>query len=436
MNSFVGIRREDKNRWERRVPLVPVDVARLKGDKGVACMVQPSTIRVFSDDEFLKSGARVEEDLSACRVVLGIKEFPVSFLDKGRTYLFFSHTVKGQKHNMGMLKRMMELGCDLMDYELITDSSGRRLIFFGRHAGLAGMIDTLWAVGKRLATNEGLVTPFLDLEPAWSYPDLQAAKEAVSQVGRRISDEGLPSSLNPFVCGITGYGNVSKGAQEIYDLLPFESLTPQELLFGFGPSSGDRRKVYKVVFEEKHLARPLQDGQPFVLEEYYEHPERYTGLFEPFIGRLTVLANCIYWDERYPRLVTRKALQGLLAEADRISLRVIGDISCDVEGSIEATVKATSSDDPVFVFDPRSGSAQMGFDGDGVCIMAVDNLPCELPRESSEHFSSSLAGFIPVLAATDFKAARIELPRELEDAMILRRGELTERFRHLSRYIP
>jgi saccharopine dehydrogenase (NAD+, L-lysine-forming) len=159
MSIRIGIRREDKNVWERRVPVIPKHARQLQKDHGIKVWVQPSDIRVFPDAEFSQVGALVEEDLSACPVVFAIKEIPIRFFQPNRTYIFFAHVVKGQPYNMPMLKRVLELGCNLIDYEKVTDERGRRLIFFGRHAGLAGMIDSLWALGQRLDW-EGIPNPF------------------------------------------------------------------------------------------------------------------------------------------------------------------------------------------------------------------------------------------------------------------------------------
>ena len=151
----IGIRREDKNAWERRSPLTPDHVAEMVERQGIAVSVQPSKKRAFPDRDYRAAGADVDEELNGCRVVLGIKEIPPEKLQSDRTYLFFSHTAKGQAYNMPMLRRLMELGCTLIDYELITDERDKRLIFFGRHAGYAGMINSLWALGRRFKS-EGL----------------------------------------------------------------------------------------------------------------------------------------------------------------------------------------------------------------------------------------------------------------------------------------
>ena len=183
MQRYVGVRREDKSQWERRVPITP-DVARaLLEQHGVQVIVQPSAVRAFADAEFSQAGAVVRESLSVCPVVFAIKEIPSHVFEPGQAYVFFAHVIKGQPFNMPMLRRMLELGSTLIDYEKVTDDQGRRLIFFGWHAGVAGMLETLWALGKRLAW-EGIDTPFAGLGHPYDYHDLAEAKVAVVQGSR------------------------------------------------------------------------------------------------------------------------------------------------------------------------------------------------------------------------------------------------------------
>ena len=168
MKHLFSIRREDKNKWERRAPLVPEDIKELKDVYGLHCMIEPSQIRIFTDTEYKEAGADVKEDISECEVIFAIKEIPLDFFKQGKTYIFFSHTTKGQPFNMPMLKKILDLGCTLIDYEKIIDNKGRRIIFFGRYAGLAGMIDTLWAIGKRLQW-ERIDSPFTQIRQAYHY---------------------------------------------------------------------------------------------------------------------------------------------------------------------------------------------------------------------------------------------------------------------------
>ncbi len=436
MKRIIGIRREDKNRWERRVPLVPTDVEELVENNALEICVQPSPIRIFPDQTYTEVGAKVQEDLSACPVILAIKEVPPHFFHPGRTYVFFSHTTKGQEHNIPMLKRMMELGCNLIDYEKMTDARGNRLIFFGRHAGLAGMIDTLWALGKRLSW-KGILSPFSQIKNAYKYQTLSEAREGVSLAGKKIKKHGLPKPITPLVFGITGYGHVSSGAQEILDLLPHKQIAPDEMFSLDQHSEFSRKHVYKVVFKEEHLVQPVSPADSFKLQDYYDHPEKYDSQFERYLPHIDVLVNCIYWDERYPKLVTKAFLKKLFAEKKSPRLKVVGDISCDIEGSIEFTVKTTQPDNPVYVYDPIRDKITDGYKGRGVVDLAVDNLPCELPRRSSIDFSHALKPFVPQIAKADFSVdfRELALPKPIKKGVILHHGELTPEYRYMQDFL-
>ncbi len=424
---IVGIRKEDKSKWERRTPLVPDDVKELV-NKGIEFIVEPSPIRIFPDEEYERAGAKLSQDLSQADVILGVKEIPPEKLLPEKVYMFFSHTIKGQPYNMPMLRRLLELGDTLIDYERIVDEKGRRLIFFGTFAGYAGAIDTLWALGRRLE-EEGLSTPFSRIKPAHSYSSLKEAREEILGVSREIEEKGLAKELLPFVVGFAGYGNVSKGAQEIFDLLPTREVEPEEL----GNLKPDPYTIYKVVFKEWHMVEPLQ-GE-FDLQDYYKNPEKYRGVFSKYLPHLTVLINAIYWDARYPRLATKEDLKKLYNNSPK--LKVIGDISCDIEGAIEATVKCTDPDAPVFVYDVDKDEALDSFTGKGPLILAVDILPSELPREASIHFSHVLKGFIPHIASADYTVPfeNLNLPPELKRAVIVYRGELTPDYKYLEKFI-
>jgi alpha-aminoadipic semialdehyde synthase len=323
----------------------------------------------------------------------------------------------------------------LIDYEVITDAKGRRLIFFGRHAGLAGMIDTLWAFGKRLEW-EGFHSPFSGVKMAHEYHSLKEAKSRLAEIAGEIEKKGLPSGLSLLICGFAGYGNVSSGAQEIFDILPHEEISPSQLA-GIVESklSGDR--LYKVVFKEEDLVEPVDPSMRFGLQDYYDSPEKYRSRFERYLDHLSILVNCIYWDERYPRLVTLDYLKRSYSASANQRLKVIGDISCDIGGSIQCTVKATDPGNPVYVYEPLEGRIVDGVEGKGPVIMAVDNLPCELPRESSEFFGEMLTPFIPRLVRVDYGVPfeRLDLADELHRAVILHNGELTPKYNYMKKYL-
>ena len=431
MKNMIGIRREDKNEWERRSPLTPADVEALVREAGIAFVVQPSPLRAFPDGDYQKAGARIGEDLSDCGVVLGIKEMPPAVFRPGGAYVFFAHVIKGQPSNMPMLRDLLQKKCHLIDYEKVVDDRGRRLLFFGRHAGLAGMIDTLWALGRRLA-REGTPNPFEAVRRALDYADLGEAMRAVSEVGADIRKHGLPEALVPLVCGFAGYGNVSRGAQEVFDALGVTETAPGAVP---GRGEGSGREVYKVVFREEDMVEPRDPARPFALQEYYDHPERYRSRFASFLPKLTVLVNAVYWDARYPRLVTRADLKNLAGGGSGVGLKVIGDLSCDVKGAVEATVRAMDPGNPVFVYDPDTGVATDGTAGPGVVVLAVDNLPAELPVEASADFSRVLRPDLPALAKADVSADRPALPDPLRRGLIVHRGELTPEYRYILKFL-
>jgi alpha-aminoadipic semialdehyde synthase len=195
--------------------------------------------------------------------------------------------------------------------------------------------------------------------------------------------------------------------------------------------------LYKVVLKEEHTVEPRSQGDVFDLQDYYQHPERYRSSFRRYLPHLTMLVNCVYWEAKYPRLVTKADLRQLYGGAEPPRLRVIGDISCDIEGAIEATVKSTEPGDPVFVYDPLDDSATDGVEGRGPVVMAVDILPAELPREASIDFSGVLVAYVPALARADYSVPfeRLDLPPEIKRAVIAYQGELTPSYRYIADYL-
>ena len=475
-----GIRHEDKYAPERRTPLVPEDVRYLISEHNIPFKVESSPKRVFSDQEYEAVGAEVTGgevtrdevagvdaagaevaggevtrvdatggevtrkevagadaagDLSGCEIILGVKEMPVGYFRKGKVYVYFSHVIKGQSQNMPMLRDLMDAGASLIDYERILDNQGRRLIFFGRHAGIAGMINTLWTLGQRLKAL-GKANPFERIGQAATYDSLDQAKSDIRQAGEDLLANGLPEGSEPLLFAVTGDGNVSQGALEIMDLLPVEKISAARLARDNSRKlCVDPRKIYLVnLIPADYMVH--REGREFDLADYIAHPDAYESRFEHFLEPVDVLVNGIYWDEKYPRLVTKKWLKKRDA-LGTLRLSIIGDITCDPEGSVECTVKATGIEDPVFVYDPATGDHVMGFTGPGVTVMAVDILPSELPRESSEHFSRLLTPWIPALAKADFQVPfeRLQLPAELKRALIVHNGHLTPDYAYLEQYL-
>jgi alpha-aminoadipic semialdehyde synthase len=432
MVSTLGIRREDKNKWEKRVPLIPEHLKKLRDEHGINAIVQSSQIRVFPDKEYLNVGAQIQEDLSNSPVVFAVKEIPLDFIQKNKTYMFFSHVIKGQKKNMPMLRKMMEQGCTLIDYEKIVDDKGRRLVFFGRYAGLAGMVDSLWAFGQRMKW-KGIKTPFSEVKQTIHYKDVDEIKDHLNRVGNKIEKDGVGELIAPMIVGFAGYGNVSRGAQEIIDMLPIREIQPSQIE-AIQESYSDKQ-IYKVVFKEEDIVEPVSSEAEFELQDYYKNPHLYRSVFQKYIPRLSILMNCIYWDERYPRLITKEFIEENYTL--QIKLQVVGDISVDINGAIEFTQKTTNPGEPVFVYNPIREDIIEGFAGDGVAVMSVDNLPCELPKESSRSFSESLMPFIPGIVKADYSVPfeMLKLPPEIKKAVILYQGKLTPDYEYINRFL-
>lgn len=427
----IGIRAEDKNKWERRAPLTPDHVHELVTTGEQRIHVQPSSLRVFPDSAYATAGAQIDDSLDACRVILGVKEIPPARLRPDTVYMYFSHVIKGQAANMPMLQRLMDLGSTLIDYEPITDARGRRLIFFGRHAGYAGMIDTLWALGQRLEW-EGFPTPLARIRPAHQYATLEEAMSLIGSVGDEIRQRGFPPGLRPIVIAFTGSGNVSRGAQEIFDRLPWLPIDRVALSGLAEDRDRPHNLVYKCVLEREDRYVGL-DGAAYDAAEYARDPARYRSSLDDLLPHITVFVNGIYWEPGQPRLITKEMLRALWAGESQPKLRVIGDITCDPDGSIEMNSQGTDSGDPVYVWDVERDTTSYGVEGRGPVIMAVDNLPCEIPADASSHFGDSLARFVPALSRCDWSVPfdELQLPDEIRRAIIVHRGQLTPGFSYL-----
>ncbi|MFO7810084.1 MAG: bifunctional lysine ketoglutarate reductase /saccharopine dehydrogenase family protein [Candidatus Delongbacteria bacterium] len=432
MTANIGIRHEDKYEFERRTPLVPSDVKEILNSKKMKVFVERSEKRIFTDEEYFEAGAELTDSMEKADVVFGVKEVTTPSFEPNKTYVFFSHIIKGQDYNMPMLKEMISKKVNLIDYEKISDTNNKRLIFFGNFAGLAGMIDSIWAAGLRFE-HLGYNTPFKKLQQARKYESLDDAKKVLREISADILENGLPGELCPLVVGFTGYGNVSKGAQEILDILPVEEITP-DMLKDLKKSEYSNKKIYKVIFKEQDISRQ-KENKLFDLNHYYNNPGEYESIFEQYIPYMTILMNCMYWSPEYPRIVTKEYLAKNYD--NNFKLKVIGDITCDVHGSVECTEKGAPIDDPIFVYNTDTGTIRSGYEGGGLLMMTVDILPSELPRESSEFFSSALTPFVISIAECDFTKpfGEISLPPEIKKALILLNGKFTPGYEYIQNYI-
>lgn len=417
--GVLGIRREDKSEWEHRVPLVPADVKQLVAE-GLEVHVQRSPLRCVPEAEYEAVGAKIVDSLDEATVVLGVKEMPATDFRAGVSYMFFSHTIKGQPYNMAMLRTLLDCGATLYDYELVTNEDGVRTIAFGRFAGLAGGLDTLWALGRRFA-EEGIDTPLAALRQSLDYVDLEDAKKHVDAAAAKIAEGGWPAAAGPLVIAVTGYGGkVAHGAWEVLERLPHRVVAPGDL-----PKLEEwpTHEAILVPFRTTDLVRHRTAGKPVTRAEYYEHPERYEPIVGESLPYLTALVHGILWTDRYPKFITREDTAALL-DAGPTRFRLITDITCDPDGSNELLPEATSVGDPTYVIDPRTGETRRGFAGDGIVILGVDILPAELPRDSSRHFSAALAPLVPALMRGIPSLDDPSVAPELLGAVIALRGKL------------
>ena len=269
-NLCVGVLRETRI-GESRAPLTPSDVRWLI-KRGVKVEVESNPTRIFSDKEYKAAGAKVLNKFQKATLLLGVKGPCVEDLYPDKVYMVFSHTIKGQSHNIPLLNACLKKDITLIDYEKITDSHQKRLVYFGRFAGICGLIDSLHYLGKKLEW-QGFKNPFSSIQPAHKYSSLKDAKKAISELDNEIRAKGFIKELSPFIIGITGHGRVSGGVQEILEPLDPVEIHPRDMLRFIKHQKRMRHKIYKIVFlrEEKFRSR---DGKGFYFESYLKKPQK------------------------------------------------------------------------------------------------------------------------------------------------------------------
>ncbi len=426
MMHVVGVPREYKNLFERRTAVIPAVTAQLI-QQGIPVYVQRSDKRVFDEQAYIDAGARIVEDLNDAEVIAGVKEPPLSAIGR-KVYMVFSHTIKGQAYNMPLLQRFLDRGATLIDYELITDKQGNRLVAFGRFAGIAGMNDALWALGQKLEAR-GVKGPLSRFRPTTTHRDLVDLFAHLKRLSRQIADGNIPGIDTPFIVGISGYGRVGKGSEEVMRALGARQIRPEDVSQVTGPG------WFYTMFEEQHMFRRRSDNG-FDLQEYYAHPELYHSVFEQYLPKLTILMNSIYWEPKYPRLVTRDFIRQTFGDKD-FKLQVIGDTSCDPKGACELTTHCTGPGNPAYTYLPDQDIIANSIVADGITIFAVENLPAEAAIDSSTAFSTKLLPYLVKVATTDFDKSfdKLSLPPELKRAVIVLNGGLTPKFQYLTKFL-
>lgn len=429
LRDAIGIVHETKNRWERRIPLIPEEIKSLIAD-GIEVRIERSPTRAFRDEEFAAVGATMVDDATDCRFLMGVKEVKKSQVKPGQTVVCFSHTIKGQSHNMPLLRHFIEVGASLVDYEVIVDDNGVRQVAFGRYAGIAGAHETLWTLGHRMKSL-GHDNALSALKHSVDYHDLAEMARATRSALDALREKG-PDVFAPFVVAVTGDGRVSRGSLEYLKMVGAVPCTLDEALTLERESPGDRTLRSLHVTDDMIYERAGM-GRKFVFEHYLQTPWLYVSKGAMYLPYTRALINGLYWDERFPRLLDDSTLRRMYA--NKTLPPVLGDVACDIRGGIEWTVMATENDAPTFIYDPAKGTATVGVEGEGVAIMSVDNLPTALPRDASVDFSKALIPYVRAFFRANLNEGVGSLPTALQNAVVVAGGKLGPRHQGLARFL-
>lgn len=396
----VGIIREGKVPPDARAPLTPEQCAEAMVELPVRIVVQPSPVRCFKNEEYVAHGIHLQEDLSDCDVLLGIKEVPVEQLVDGKTYLFFSHTMKKQPHNRHLLQAILQKNIRLIDYEALTDERGERLIAFGFYAGIVGAHNALWTWSRRTGQ--------------FSLPRLCESHDyaEVLEVYEKLI-------LPPLRIVLTGTGRVSTGAAKNLRDIGIQQVTPQEFL-----EKDFSEAVFTQIAAQDYVRH--REGRAFDKKHFYAHGEEYVSAFAPYYRRADIFINGIFYDKKAPAFFTTEEMQ-----RPDFQIKVIADITCDIvpDSSVPSTIRASKIADPVFSFDPKTGQETPPYLPGSVDVMSIDNLPSELPRDASAFFGRQLLEkILPELLHGRASDA-------IRRGMIAENGNLTPEFRYLIDYV-
>ena len=418
----IGIIRETKTPPDRRVPFSPAQLAGMKSKyPGHEFVIESSPIRCFTDQEYLDAGIEVRyepvdqrgevtdtgtstrEVMGDCDILFGVKEVEIDMLIPGKTYLFFSHTAKEQSYNRELLQEISDRKISLVDYEYLTDTEGIRLVAFGKWAGIVGAYNGLRAYGERYRQ--------YTLKPAHECHDMEEIKKQLAGVKKVFAE------LPPMKILVTGGGRVAFGAMETLGELGLEVVPPGNYLQDeFG------KPVICRIDPWDYVRRT--DGERFELAHFFRHPEMYESTFKPYTKVTDLFIACHYWDPRSPVFMTPSDMR----EPD-FHMRVIADVSCDIRDPIPSTLRASTIAEPFYGYDPLTETETPPFDLRSITVMAVDNLPGELPRDASVDFGSLLAEkILPPMLGSDPDGI-------MKRATIIRKGKLTEHFSYLEDYL-
>lgn len=396
----IGLLREGKNPPDKRVPFTPRQVEEImQRFPQVTIICQVSDVRCFKDEEYRALGIAVKEDISDCDILMGVKEVPPALLIPDKTYLFFSHTMKKQSYNKSLLQEILKKQIRMIDYEALKDTQGNRLVAFGRYAGIVGAYNALWTYGNRYKLYK--------LRRAFDCFDVNDLKLELRKV-----------NLPPVKIILTGAGRVGKGAMETLDSAGIRKVSPDD----FKTRTYNEPVYVQLSSADYHVRK---EGGHFNREEFHEKPDRYSSVFTDFTKSADILLAGAYWNPEAPRLFTRDDMI-----SQDFKLKVIADITCDIGGSIPSTKRASTIVDPLYDYDPVSDNVIDPLSGEKfITVMAVDNLPCELPRSASEEFGRDLVDrILRPLLVRDSEGI-------IERATIAKDGKLTPYFSYLEDFV-
>lgn len=396
----IGLISEGKNPPDKRVPFAPLQAEEIEQRfPNVKVVCQQSPVRCFKDEEYKELDIEIVEDVSDCDVLMGIKEVPISQLIANKTYFFFSHTLKKQPYNRKLLQEVLKKKIRLIDYETLKDNQDNRLVAFGRFAGIVGAYNGLWAYGKRYN--------LFSLRRAFECYDINDLKLEVRKI-----------KLPPLKIVLTGAGRVGKGAMETLDTAGIRKVNSHDFLTQIFMAP-----VYVQLSSADYHTR--LEGGHFNRDEFHKHPEKYKSHFTDFAKVADILLAGAFWNPKAPKLFEQKDMM----KSD-FKVKIIADITCDINGSVPSTKKASSIPDPIYDYDPQTDSTAPALSNEKfITVMAVDNLPCELPRSASEEFGRDLIDRIlkPLLGE--------DVDGIITRATMAENGKLTPGFSYLQDYV-
>jgi alanine dehydrogenase len=394
-----GIIKERKNPPDRRVVFSPYELIILKQlYPDVTVKVESSDVRVFSDDAYRNLGIEVADDISDCTIFFGVKEVPIDYLISNKSYFFFSHTLKKQAHNRQLLRALLEKNIDFYDHETLVDTHNHRLIGFGKYAGIVGTYNAIRAFGIKFE--------LFKLPKAATL----SGKEALFAHLKRLV-------LPPLKFVVTGTGKVGSGVKEVLDAIKITEVSIDNYL-----TKNYTQPVYTQVDVLEYNKR--KDGSVLDPNDFFHNPQEYVSDFERFTKVSDIYITAHFHANEAPKILTLAMLQ-----ANDCKIKVVADISCDVDGSIACTLRSSSIDEPFYGYLPSENKEVEVFHPAAIVVMAVDNLPCELPKDASEGFGAMFMQYvIPAFFNGDKDGV-------LQRAKMTEKGKLTPRFSYLQEYV-